>query len=130
MSWLGLPVLVTRESIDTTTKQLSRLPLIKIEFPPHPRDVIGINEGGVYLTLKQANQLTVAVAMFTIQDDFATRRTKVTDYRWNQAFFTLVGVGQIAGVMNLLCRTACGTFHRHNSLKETISTSSITVSFR
>ena len=44
--------------------------------------------------------------------------------------FALVGVGQVAGVVHQFRRAANWTFHVHSSLKDTISTSSMTVSFR
>ena len=51
-----------------------------------------------------------------VHDSAQLRHTqdKTPRDRWNQTRFTLVGVGQITGVVNQLCRTTYWTFHLTN----------------
>jgi len=122
----GLTVLVAREGIDTAAEEVGSLPLVKIKFPAHPGDVIGIDIGGIHLALKQADQFAVAVAMLTVQDDFPVTGAEVAGHRCNGGGFTLLGVGHVARVVDQFRRAAAWTFHGYNSLKETINTSSMT----
>jgi len=73
---LGLAVLVARKGVDSTTKEFSRLPLVKIELLSHLGDVARIDIGGIDLALKQADHFAVAVAMLTVQDHFTASRGK------------------------------------------------------
>ena len=82
------------------------------------------------LTLKQADHFAVTVTMLTAQDDFSASGAKVTRHRWNGGGFALVRKGDVARVVDQFGRAAYRTFHGHSSLKETINTSSMTVSFR
>ena len=77
---------------DATTKDFGCLPLVKIEFFSHLGDVVGINEGGINFPLKQPSELAVAVAVFAVQDNFATSRAEVARYRWNGSDIALISV--------------------------------------
>jgi hypothetical protein len=68
--------------------------------------------------------------MLTVQDDFTASRENVTRHRRDGGVFALVGIGHIARVVDQFRRAAAWAFHGHSSLKETINTSSMTVSFR
>ena len=70
------------------------LTLVKIKFLAYLGDVVGIDIGGVHLALKQADQLAVSVAVFTVQNDFAASGAKVSLHRWDSGRFALVGVGR------------------------------------
>jgi hypothetical protein len=58
------------------------------------------NVGSVHLTLRQADQLAVAVAVLTVQDDFAASGAKIARHRWDSVSFAFMGMGQVAGVMD------------------------------
>jgi len=80
--------------------------------------------------LMPPDQFTVAVAVFTVQDDFAAGGAEVTRHRWDGGVFALVDVGHIAGVVDQFSRSTAWAFHGHSSLNETIKTSSMTVNLR
>lgn len=101
--------------------------LIKIEFPAHLGEVIGVNIGGIHLTLKKTHHLAVMVAVLTIQDDFTARGAEVARHRGNRVGFTFVDVGDVACVVDQFLRAAAWTFRGYGSLKETINTPSMTV---
>jgi len=92
---LGLAVLIARESIDATAEEFGGLSLVEIEFAAYPGDVFGVNVGGIYLTLKQACRFTVAVTVFTVQDDLATCGTEVARHRRDGGGLAFVGVGYV-----------------------------------
>ena len=71
----------------------------------------------IHLTLKRADQVTVAVAIFTVQNRFATSRTKVARDFWYGGVFALVDIGHIAGVVDQFSRsTARANVSRSPSL--------------
>jgi len=127
---LRLAILIAREGVNPTTKNVSRFTLVKVEFLAHFGNVGRINIGGIDLPLKRADQVAVAVAMLTVLNRFATSRTKVARDVGDGGVFALIDVRHIAGVVDQLSRSTARAFHGHNSLKETIRTSSITVSLR
>ena len=128
--WLGLAVLVAREGIDAAAEEFSGFALVEIELPTNLGDVVGIDVGGIHLTLEQSDLFAVAVTMLTVQDDFTASGAKVARHGWDGGGLALVGVGGVARVVDQFRRAAAWAFHGHSSLKETINTSSMTVSFR
>jgi hypothetical protein len=53
---------------------------------------------------------------------------KVARNRWDGGGFSPIDEGHIAGIVDQFSRSAAWAFHGHSSLKETITTSSMTVS--
>src|SRR6218665_3982000 len=127
---LGLAVLVAREGIDATAKNFSRLPLVEIELPAYLGDVARIDVSGIHLALERAHPFAVAVAMLTIEDNFTASSAKAARHCRDRGGFALVGVAHVARVVDQCRRAAAWAFHGHSSLKETIDTPSMTVSFR
>jgi hypothetical protein len=65
---------------------------------------------------------------FRFQDGPGTGRTEVTRHRRYDGDLTPLGVGQLAGLVDQFSCAAHRTFHVHSFLKDTISTSLMTVS--
>ena len=71
-----------------------------------------------------------AVRFVAIQHGFAAGRAELAGHRRNDCRTPFVGIPQDAGIVHQFCRSARWTYHGHASLKDTMSTSSTTVSFR
>ncbi len=50
---LGFAVLIAREGIDAAAKDLTGLPLVKVELPSHLGDEVGIDISGIHLPLRR-----------------------------------------------------------------------------
>jgi hypothetical protein len=127
---LGPAILVSRESIDSTPKEFGGFALIEVEFLADRGNENGIDGCGIHLPSELADQVAVSVTMLAVQDDLAARWAKVSRHRRDGSGFALVGVGDVAGVADQVRCATIWTFHGYNSLKETINTSSMTVSFK
>ena len=129
-----LAVLLKRSRIGlemrAAAEDFGGLALSEVELLPHADDEARVNDGCIHLRVERLHLAHDALGFGHVGDGLIARGAKISRYRWNHGGFALVGVGQVAGVVDQFRHAANRTFHGHSSLKDTISTSSMTVSFR
>lgn len=88
--WSGLAIFIAREGVDAPAENLGGLTLIEVEPLADLGDVGGIDVGGVDLPLELPDQLAVAVALLTVQDNLATGWAEVAGHRRDDGTLPLV----------------------------------------
>ena len=123
-------VLVGGKCINAAAEDFGGLLLVQAQFLPHAGDECRIDDGGIHLLVELQHCRAGPGGFGRVQHGLAAGRAIVAAHVRNGCRLALVGVAHFTLVADQLRRAAAWTFHVHISLKDTISTSSMTVSFR
>ncbi|CAI8692821.1 hypothetical protein EMIT0111MI5_10196 [Burkholderia sp. IT-111MI5] len=121
---------VAGERVDTATEYLGRLALVQHQLLAYLRNVLRVDDGRVHLFVELGDRVAETGRLVEVEDRLSAGRAEITGDIADDRRSTLVRIGDISCIADQLGGTAGRALHFHRSLKDTISTSSITVSFR
>src|SRR5450830_8049 len=96
----GLAVLVARECVNATTEYFGSFALVERKKLAYAGDKARIYDGRIHLLRESAHLAHNAIRFCRVQDRLSAGWAEITSHRRNNGGFTLVGVRQIAGVVD------------------------------